>query len=194
MHYLIIPHFLSDLECDELIAISKARGMALSTGFDVISGTNQINDYRTSSNVFLPRQSNLVIQAVENRIAMMTGYPWNYGEDFQVVRYSEGQYYRPHHDYHDPAYPGTMSVLARGGQRVMTVLIYLNTLEEGDGGATGFPRTRVTVVPEKGKALVFWNVMPDGRLDESTYHEGLAPKNGKEKWICTKWLHEETFY
>ena len=191
MHYLILPHFLSDLECEEL---KVGRGLTPSAGLDVASGTNLVNDYRTSSNVFLPRQSNVVIQAVENRIAEMTGYPWHFGEDLQVVRYTQGQYYKPHHDYHDPAYPGTMSVLARGGQRIITVIMYLNTLAKEDGGATYFPYSNVLVQPEKGKALVFWNVMPDGRLDESTFHEGKAPKNGKEKWIATKWLHAQTFY
>jgi prolyl 4-hydroxylase len=192
MHYLILPHFLSDAECVELMEISKAKGMGPSTGFDVGKGQSLVSDYRTSSNVFLPRQYNVVVQAIENRISIMTGYPWHFGEDLQIVRYRKGQYYKPHHDYHDPAYPGTMSVLARGGQRVITVLMYLNTLEEADGGATYFPKSNVTVMPERGKALLFWNIMPDGRLDESTYHEGLPPT--KDKWICTKWVHEQTFY
>ena len=194
MHYVILPHFLSDLECDELIMISNFRGMSASAGFDVASGTNLVNDYRTSSNVFLPRQSNVVISNVEQRIADMTGYPWVNGEDLQVVKYTEGQYYKPHHDYHHPGYEGTRMVLQRGGQRIITVIMYLNTLGEDDGGTTYFPRCNLNVRPEKGKALVFWNVMPDDRLDESTYHEGLAPKNGKEKWICTKWIHGQTFY
>ena len=107
MHYVILPHFLSDLECDELIMISNFRGMAASAGFDVASGTNLVNDYRTSTNVFLPRQSNVVISNVEQRIADMTGYPWVNGEDLQVVKYNEGQYYKPHHDYHHPGYEGT---------------------------------------------------------------------------------------
>ena len=70
-------------------------------------------------------------------------------------------------------------VLQRGGQRIITVIMYLNTLGEDDGGTTYFPRCNVNVRPEKGKALVFWNVMPDDRLDESTFHEGLPVKNGK---------------
>ena len=130
-----------------------------------------VNDYRTSTNVFLPRQSNLVISNVEQRIADMTGYPWVNGEDLQVVKYMQGQYYKPHHGNHHPGYEGTRMVLQRGGQRIMTVIMYLNTLGEDDGGTTYFPRCNVNVRPEKGKALVFWNVMPDDRLDESTYHE-----------------------
>ena len=61
--------------------------MSASAGFDVASGTNLVNDYRTSTNVFLPRQSNVVIANVEQRIADMTGYPWVNGEDLQVVKY-----------------------------------------------------------------------------------------------------------
>lgn len=194
MHYLILPHFLSSLECDELVTISNFRGMSKSTGFDVAAGQSLVTDYRTSSNVFLPRQSNVVIQTVEQRIADMTGYPWQNGEDLQVVKYEQGQIYGLHHDYFDPAWETTAATLQRGGQRIMTVIMYLNTLAEGDGGATAFPRSDVIVRPEKGKAIVFWNVMQDGRLDESTFHEGLAPKNGKEKWICTKWIHGQTFY
>ena len=36
--------------------------------------------------------------------------------------------YRPHHDYFDPAHPGTAHVLQRGGQRVGTLVMYLSLI------------------------------------------------------------------
>jgi PAS domain S-box-containing protein len=59
------------------------------------------------------------------------------GEGLQVLRYRPGAEYRPHHDYFDPAHPGTAPVLERGGQRVGTLVMYLNTPQ--GGGATTSP-------------------------------------------------------
>ena len=42
-----------------------------------------------------------------------------------------------------------------GGQRVITVLAYLNDVEQG--GATDFPEVGVSVKPNKGDVVVFHN-------------------------------------
>ncbi len=59
------------------------------------------------------------------------------GEGLQVLRYGPGAEYRPHYDYFDPEQPGTPAILKRGGQRVASLVMYLNTPTRG--GATTFP-------------------------------------------------------
>ena len=44
----------------------------------------------------------------------------------------------------------------------------------------------LTLGLRKVKPWYFGTLCQTTDLDESTYHEGLAPKNGKEKWICYK--------
>ena len=65
-------------------------------------------------------------------------------------RYRVGQEYRPHHDYMDPALPGAPAFLARGGQRVASLVMYLNT--PTGGGATNFPDIGLEVAAIKGNA------------------------------------------
>ena len=73
---------------------------------------------------------------------------------------------------------------------MITFMVYLNEVPEGKGGETSFTNAGIKVRPEKGKALVFWNVMPNWEVDTSTYHEGLPPAEGYEKYILNKWIRK----
>ena len=53
---------------------------------------------------------------------------------------------------------------SNGGQRVMTVLVYLNDVQQG--GATAFPALNLQVQPRRGMALVFFPATVDGMLDK----------------------------
>src|SRR3546814_9411490 len=101
----------------------------------------------------------------------------------QVLRYGPGAEYRPHYDWFDPERPGVGAILARGGQRVASVVIYLNT--PARGGATVFPDARFEVAPAKGNAVFFSYDRPHAMT--GTLHAG-APVLEGEKWIATKWL------
>ena len=70
--------------------------------------------------------------------------------------------------------------------RFATILLYLNEVEEG--GETSFPRFLngekgqiLDVKPEVGKAVLFYNVLPDGNYDERSQHQAKPVKKG-EKW------------
>ena len=68
-----------------------------------------------------------------------------------------------------------------GGQRVVTVICYLNTVQSGGGGETYFDQLDIKVKPTMGKALVFF---PSQQLvaDDRTTHESLPCTKG-QKWI-----------
>ena len=106
----------------------------------------------------------------------------------QVLRYRPGAEYKPHHDYFDPVHPGTARILERGGQRVGTVVIYLNTPE--GGGATTFPDVGLVVAPVKGNAAFF--AYDKAHPSTKTLHGG-APVTAGEKWVATKWMREREF-
>ena len=188
MHYLIIERFLAEEDCDRIIALGKSRKLERSPGFDLADGVNRESDYRTSFQLWLHRTQYPFLVDIERRIAVATGMPVENGEAFQLAYYPPGTYYRPHWDYFPAEYPGSKVALDRGGQRLLTFMTYLNSVPEGKGGETSFVNAGVKVRPEKGKALVFWNVMPDWQVDKSTYHEGLPPAEGYEKWILNKWI------
>jgi prolyl 4-hydroxylase len=103
-----------------------------------------------------------------------------------VLRYRPGAQYRPHFDYFDPAQPGTQAVLRGGGQRVATLLMYLNTPLHG--GATTFPDADLEIAAVTGHALFFAYDRP--HPDTLTLHGG-APVLEGEKWVATKWLRAD---
>ncbi len=111
--------------------------------------------------MFFERGEAPLIARIERRIAALLRWPADHGEGLQILRYRPGAQYRPHHDYFDPAQPGTATVLERGGQRVATLVMYLNAPERG--GATTFPDVGLEVAPVKGCAVFFSYDRPQSR-------------------------------
>lgn len=131
--------------------------------------------------------TDLVIQLTHARIAAAIGLPVMQQEPTNILHYTVGQQYRPHFDYLDPGEAHFARELQQVGQRVATVLIYLN--DDYEGGETAFPRLDWSFKAKTGDALVFWNVTPDGRPDPKTLHAGTPPTRG-EKWLFSKWVRD----
>ena len=184
---VVFGHLLSDDECDALIEESRPR-LARSETVDNSTGGSEVNAARTSRGMFFQRGESPLIQRLENRIAALLRWPLRWGEGLQVLHYGPGAEYKPHHDYFDPKQPGTEAVLKRGGQRVGTLVMYLNT--PARGGATTFPDITLDVAAVKGQAVFFSYDRPHAVT--RTLHGG-APVVEGEKWVATKWLREREF-
>ncbi len=184
---VVLGGFLSHDECDELTELARVR-LARSETVQLDTGGSEVNEARTSEGMFFNRGENEVCQRIEARIAAMLEWPVENGEGIQVLRYKPGAQYRPHYDYFDPAQPGTPSILKRGGQRVATVVMYLNT--PGRGGATTFPDVHFEASPVKGNAVFFSYDRPHPMT--RSLHGG-APVIEGEKWVATKWLRQGRF-
>ena len=66
-----------------------------------------------------------LVARIEARIAALLRWPVENGEGLQILRYRPGEEYKPHYDYFDPAQPGAAAILARGGQRLASLVMYL---------------------------------------------------------------------
>ncbi|QXZ10069.1 2OG-Fe(II) oxygenase [Comamonas sp. Y33R10-2] len=184
---VVFGNLLSDEECDAIIAAASPR-MQRSLTVDNQSGGEALNDDRTSNGMFFKRGELDLISRIEARIARLLNWPIENGEGLQVLHYRPGAEYKPHYDYFAPNEPGTPTILKRGGQRVGTLVMYLN--EPTRGGATTFPDVGLQVVPRRGNAVFFSYDRPDPGTQ--TLHGG-APVLEGEKWIATKWLREREF-
>lgn len=184
---VVFGNLLSPEECDALIADAAPR-MARSLTVATKTGGEEINDDRTSDGMFFQRGQSPLIQRIEERIARLVNWPIENGEGLQVLHYRPGAEYKPHYDYFDPAEPGTPTIVQRGGQRVGTLVMYLNTPEKG--GGTTFPDVHLEVAPQRGNAVFFSYERP--HPSTRTLHGG-APVIAGEKWIATKWLREREF-
>ncbi len=184
---VVFGGLLSNEECDALIELARPR-LARSETVDTATGGSEVHTARTSDGMFFERGETPLIDRIERRLAALVQWPVERGEGLQILRYRPGAQYQPHHDYFDPARPGTPRILERGGQRVGTVVMYLNTPERG--GATTFPDAGLSVGPTRGSAVFFSYDRPHPAT--RTLHGG-APVLAGEKWVATKWLREGTF-
>lgn len=184
---VLFGDFLSKDECDRLVEAARPR-MQRSLTADRHTGEDQVDSVRTSRGMFFRRGEIPLVRTIEARIERLLQWPTDRGEDLQVLHYKPGDRYEPHYDYFDPDGAGAPALLARGGQRVATLLIYLREPERG--GETTFPDLGLRFAAKRGCALFFSYDRP--HPSSQTLHGG-APVIAGEKWVATKWLREGVF-
>ena len=184
---IVFGGLLSDDECQQMIELASPR-LARSETVHNPSGGSEVHEARTSEGMFFERGEHPLCDRIERRIAALLSWPVRNGEGLQVLRYRPGAQYKAHHDYFDPAQPGTPTILQRGGQRVATIVLYLNTPTRG--GGTAFPDVGVEVGPMRGNAVFFSYDRP--HVVTRSLHAGMPVLEG-EKWVATKWLREREF-
>jgi len=182
---LVVRNFASPAMCDWLIELARPRLKGAQT-YNPESGGTHYESGRTNSDchLILPH-SDIVLALVRARIATLIRMPVPFFETPTMLHYRPGETFSPHHDYLDDTKPGLSKEIAQNGQRVLTFLLYLN--EGFQGGETEFPLIGIRCKGNKGDAVCFWNVKPDGSPDRQTLHAGLPPTSG-EKWLLSQWV------
>jgi prolyl 4-hydroxylase len=186
---ILFDGLLAPEECDELIALSRGK-LARSSVVNAATGSYDVHPHRTSAGTHFARGENELIRRIEARISELVEIPVERGEPLQILHYQPGGEYKPHFDYFDPAQPGNEAVLKHGGQRVATLVMYLNDVEAG--GSTVFPEVGLDVLPCRGHAVYFAYTTEDGQLDKRSLHGG-SPVGAGEKWIATKWFRQRPY-
>ena len=184
----VLGNVLSDEECNALIAYGEARMTRSKTVAHI--GGSQIDVGRTSDGCMMQRGETEIVARVEARLAQIVNWPLERGEGLQLLRYGVGAEYKPHFDWFDAGVPGQADLLGSAGQRVGTIVIYLNDVDAG--GGTLFPELGLEVSPQKGGAVFFTNVTPEGNPDRLALHGG-SPVISGVKFVATKWLRESVF-
>lgn len=186
---VILENVLTDAECDELIALSKPK-LERSRIVDHKTGAEEIMELRSSYGTYFLRGENALVRRLEQRLATLIGMPADHGEGLQILNYAVGAEYQPHYDFFLPESSGSAIHVQKGGQRVVTIVMYLNDVEEG--GETIFPELEFSVAPRKGSAVYFSYCDAQARLDRLTLHGGAPVKRG-EKWIATLWVRQGVY-
>jgi hypothetical protein len=148
----------------------------------------QLRGMRTSTSCVLRGSSAGEIAYIKNAEALMPGSTCENFEAPTVIRYEKGQRLAPHFDANKGA---DVEDAKRGGQTLVTMLLYLNDVDaDGGGGDTRFGKLDppLTVKPKKGSCLVFFPATKDGVFDERLEHEGT--ETTQTKWICRIWAHQ----
>jgi len=96
------------------------------------------------------------------------------------------QQYLQHFDAFDLSNEDGRRFAQNGGQRIITVLVYLNDVQVG--GSTFFPIINLNIQPRRGMALVFFPATVDGFLDKSVLHAALPAVS--VKYVMQVWIRQ----
>ncbi|HXJ23795.1 MAG TPA: 2OG-Fe(II) oxygenase [Polyangia bacterium] len=176
-------------ECAQVIALARPR-LQPSQVVDPQTGHNVTASYRNSMGMFFRLEETPFIARLDRRLSAVMNLPLAHGEGLQVLRYGEGGATAPHFDYLLPTNEANRASIARSGQRVSTLLVYLNQVD--GGGETVFPHVGWSVTPQPGNGLYFESSNSLGQLDRQSFHAGRPVTKG-EKWVVTKWMRQRRF-
>jgi len=178
-----VPGFASVAECQWLIDAAAPR----LDRAGVYNNPTGIDPGRTNqSAAFNFANSDVIVEVIRRRIANQIRAPLACLELSQVLHYGVGQEFILHCDFLDPQ--AMREEIARNGQRVATILIYLN--EGFEGGQTSFPLLGLNHRGKIGDALVWGNVDAAGAPDPRSQHAGCPPTQG-EKWVFSQWVRNQ---
>jgi prolyl 4-hydroxylase len=181
LELFIVRGFLDEATCSALIGLIDDNRRPSTIADDV-----GIANFRTSETCDLDWHVPIVGE-VDRKIAALLGLALQASEPLQGQRYAPGQEFKPHTDTFEPGGYDFLVHTAESGQRTWTAMIYLN--EPDDGGATRFKRIGKTVQPETGKLLAWNNLLPNGRPNPATLHQGMKVRRGT-KYVLTKWFRQ----
>ncbi len=176
-------------ECAALIERARPR-LVPSTIVDPATGRDVVADHRTSQGMFFRLGEDALISRLDRRMSEIMNLPVENGEGFQVLYYPTGGVNTPHFDFLQPSNPANQASITRSGQRVSTLIAYLNDVDEG--GETVFPATGWSVAPILGSAVYFEYCNRLGQVDPRSVHGSNAVTRG-EKWVLTKWMRQRRF-
>jgi len=205
---VVYPSFMDPDRCDELIQISNRTLVKSAVAFRPNEDFDPQQQIRTSDGTYLNSaidDDRGLLSWLEERMAAATLVNSAHGESFNILKYENGQHYDSHMDTFDPKEYGP-----QGSQRMATMLVYLTDVEEG--GETIFKREGwqhendpitdwrncddgkgLKYKPRKGDAVLFWDTLPDGKIDAHALHGGCPVKKGT-KWVATKWMRSKKVF
>eukprot|EP00956_Cyclotella_meneghiniana_P009922 scaffold13725_cov44-Cyclotella_meneghiniana.AAC.8 len=198
-------NFISHVEADHILMLTNKTHELHRSSTGGSTKPSEHDGTRTSLNTWIYRHESPIIDTIYRRVADVLqldesllrqrqqdeyssiGTRNSIAEPLQMVHYDPGQEYTSHHDF-------GYDQMSKANQpsRSINVLLYLNDVEEG--GETSFPRWHnaetprgLDVKPEKGKAVLFYMLLPDGNSDDLTQHAALPVIKG-EKWMSNLWI------
>ena len=145
---------------------------------------------RKSKTAWLYSSDNIVLGILQ-RVCNITGNPVENCEALQVVEYSPGGYYNQHHDSCCDTSDKCDTFIKDSGQRIFTMLIYLN--DDFEGGETEFQNLNLKLKAPKYGGILF-RPLSEGssKCHPLALHSGTPVTSGI-KYVCNVWIREAKF-
>ena len=189
-------NFLDAEICEKIIqefAVDAPKGHVIYDGLSTLDTSHR----SASVDGDIPKKIPDIDAEIRKRVSEFTGWPESHFEETTYQRYEKGESFGVHQDYFidykdEKAHSVNVKTCSYGGNRIATVILYLNEVESGTGGHTHFPWIDLLVRPEQGKLLYFqYNYDDENHISNiHTQHEGLSIEQGS-KYIATIWIREK---
>ena len=193
------PDFMSDNEMKQYIKEASTNGLVKSTFAETEAGIDR-SSYRTSKQAWLGDDVSSLSIRISLATQLRTDTQGFNAESYQVANYGIGGVYKPHNDGNWESEAEIKdfsqvfdndSMLWAKFRRLATFMVYLSDVDAG--GATVFPRLDLTVWPEKGKGVFWFNLDTNGSPDLQSLHGGCPVLKGS-KWIANKWIKWQSHF
>ncbi len=184
----LFEDFLKPEDCAHLVELSQAHMQRA-----VVSGGEEgvESEGRTGDVHWITHDQTPITARISQQFADLVGLPLENAESFQVISYGPGQEYKAHYDAWVAGTETGDRCLVRGGQRLVTCLIYLCDVDEG--GGTFFPRLDMEVMPRCGRMVLFHNCHDNSTERHPASLHGGMPTQAGTKWACNVWFREASY-
>jgi prolyl 4-hydroxylase len=177
----VVDSLLTDEDCKEIIKLAEPKFER-----SKVVGSGENSD-RTSETAWISK-SHPMAQKILLAACELAGKDLENCEDLQVVRYTPGTFYRPHHDSCCDDTDGCREFEKNGGQRVGTLIMYLNN--DFTEGRTHFPNLNKMFRAPAGSGLFFRPMDTEYKKCHTlALHGGMPPTSGT-KYLCNAWIRE----
>jgi prolyl 4-hydroxylase len=184
----VVDDFVTEAEQSHIVKLAK-RGLGAAKVSTI--GENAYSEKRTGSVAWVRHDQTPIVRNLVRRVSEIVGIPVGHAESLQVIHYGVTEEYKAHFDAYDITTEKGRLRTAKGGQRLVTALMYLNEVEAG--GGTGFPKLKLEVEPVPGRMVLFHNIGDKGtNRHKKSLHGGL-PVIAGEKWACNLWFREHAY-
>ena len=179
----LYPQFLLPEDCETLTQNSSLEA-ALTINSYGATQTSNSRKAQVGSLIYPSIMHKEIVKKIVTLFKTKFNIPEENIEDLSLIFYkgTGDNYFRPHFDAYTP------NMLKRDNlrQRVATIILYLNTVE--NGGETYFLKSGISVSPKQCSLLFFYNIDKENRVCNE--HEGRPLEDEQGKWILTSHILE----
>jgi len=178
---VVIENLITPNESEYILESAKSKF----NDSTILSGKD--DSIRKSETAWLGK-NDPVVETIFKRFSEQFNFDVSHVEDLQVVRYAPGGFYNDHHDSCCDDTQHCQDFVQKSGQRVLTILIYLN--DEFEGGYTNFKNLNLNLKASPLGGIVFHPLQSGGNFcHPNALHKGTPVTSGV-KYICNVWVRE----
>eukprot|EP01122_Echinamoeba_exundans_P008130 TRINITY_DN2639_c0_g1_i2.p1 TRINITY_DN2639_c0_g1~~TRINITY_DN2639_c0_g1_i2.p1 ORF type:complete len:278 (-),score=60.55 TRINITY_DN2639_c0_g1_i2:65-898(-) len=147
-------------------------------------------DNHSSWCIKISDKSSAALKRISDRMSLWAVLPPSHGEEFCLIRQEAAQ--AADLPTLSDDLPAAKDPSSNSGKRKVTLILHLNTIEDGMDGELLFPKAAngpLKVPAFAGDALLLWNQNPDRTESAGAVWGSKAPKQGI-KWSLVRWLRE----